>query len=251
LDYRVYDSNTDEYAQLTQIERARTDGAKALILCPLSPDLLRESLTSVQTAKIPLVLMSNDVPSYGGVLIVGDDYLMGYGPGALAGQIIQDEMNGEANVIILDYPDLPQIVLRADGIEAGIMSAAPDAHIVGRYRGATPEFAAASVRRLIEDGVKFEVIVSINDAGSFGAIRALEEAGIGPDEVFITSVDAEQLARRYIQDGYYIRGSVDVGREKFSRAAIDSITKLLAGGTIPERILVPPGEVITAESLER
>jgi ABC-type sugar transport system substrate-binding protein len=93
------------------------------------------------------------------------------------------------------------------------------------------------------------VIASINDAGSFGAIQALEEAGISPDEVMITSIDAEQLARRYIRDGYYIRGSVDAGRVQFSRAAIDTITKLLAGGTVPERILVPPGDVVTAQTL--
>jgi serine/threonine protein kinase/DNA-binding LacI/PurR family transcriptional regulator len=249
LDYRVYDSDTDDYAQLTQIERARTDGAKALIICPLNPDLLQESLAAVDAANIPLVLLSQDLPSFGGVQVLGDEYLMGYKPGELAGQIIRDEMGGEARVVVLDYPDLPHIVRRADGLEAGVLAMAPEATIVGRYLGATPDFAAASVRQLIADGVEFDVIVSINDAGSFGAIRALEEAGIGPDEVFITSVDAEQLARRYILDGYYIRGSVDVGREKFSHEAIDSITKLLAGGTLPERILVPPGDVITAEML--
>ncbi len=62
-------------------------------------------------------------------------------------------------------------------------------------------------------------------------------------------MDAEQLARSYIQRGYYMRGSVEVGREKFSRTAIDVITVMLAGGTVPERILVPPGDVITAEDL--
>jgi ABC-type sugar transport system substrate-binding protein len=248
LRYRVYDSDTDEYEQLTQIERARTDGAAAIIICPLNAELLDVSLKSIQASTLPLVIMSNQMPSYGGVLVAGDDYQTGYKPGELAGRIISEEMGGQADVIILDYPDLQYIVQRANGLEDGVLSQAPEAHIVGRYRGAVPEFAEASINALLEDGVHFDVILSINDAGSFGAINALENAGIGPDDVLIASVDAEQLARRYIREGYFIRGSVDVGRELFARAAVDIVTMLLAGATVPENVLVPPGEVITAQS---
>ncbi|MBE0690201.1 MAG: hypothetical protein IH587_08795, partial [Anaerolineae bacterium] len=54
----------------------------------------------------------------------------------------------------------------------------------------------------------------------------------------------------YIRNGYFMRASVDVGRERFSRAAIDVMIKLLAGATVPERILVPPGGVVTRAALE-
>ena len=46
----------DDYKQLTLIEQARLEGAKAIILCPLNPNVLSDSLTSVQSAEIPLVL---------------------------------------------------------------------------------------------------------------------------------------------------------------------------------------------------
>lgn len=249
LQYRVYDSDTDKARQIPLIERARADGARLLFICPLDVDLIHGTLTSAQQAGIPMVMLDSDMNTYGGIKLAGDDYLMGRSAGEAAGQIIRDEMGGEANVIILDYPDLPAIVERANGIEDGIKAIAPDANIIGRYRGATPDFALESVSQLLEDGVEFNVIASINDAGSFGAIRALEAAGIGADEVVITSVDAEALAREYILEGYYIRGSVDVGREQFSHAAVDAAVKLLAGSTLPEVISVPPGQVITRETL--
>ncbi|MBZ0298169.1 MAG: protein kinase [Anaerolineae bacterium] len=249
LAYRVYDSNTDPYNQLTQIERARADKARALIICPLDAALLDEPLKSVQAAGIPLVLLSADMASYGGVLITGDEYQMGFKAGQMAGQLITQELGGQGRFVILDYPDLPQLVVRADGLEAGVLSEAPNATLVGRYRGATPEFGKASISQLIAEGVQFDVIVSINDAGAFGAIQAMEAADITPDQVMITSIDAEQLARRYIREGYYLRGSMDVGREKFSRAAIDAVTKLLAGSQLPELVLAPPGEMMTAETL--
>jgi ABC-type sugar transport system substrate-binding protein len=249
LNYEIFDSNNNEYGQITQLERARAAGAGAFIVCPLSPDLLADALQSLDDADYPLVILSSDFASYGGVMVTGDEYLMGFKPGQLAGQIIAEEMDGEARVIILDYPDLPTLIRRADGLEEGVLSAAPNATIVGRYLGAVPDFAQESVAKLLNDGVEFDVIVSINDAGSFGAIEALEEAGIPSDDVVITSVDAERLARRYIEEGHYMRGSVVVGREEFSHAAIDAVIQLLAGGTLPERILVPPGDVITAANL--
>ena len=62
-------------------------------------------------------------------------------------------------------------------------------------------------------------------------------------------MDAEALARQYIAEDYYIRASVDVGREQHSRTAIDVTVKLLAGATVPETFLVPPGVAITKDDL--
>jgi ABC-type sugar transport system substrate-binding protein len=249
LNYRVYDSDSDRSRQIPLIERARAEGAGLLIICPLDITLLDTALTSAQGAGLPLVFLGSGIPSYGGVMLSGDEHAMGYAAGALAGQIIRDEMGGSANVVILDFPDLPSLVVRADGIEAGILEFAPDAAIIGRYVGATPDGGDQSISRLIADGVDIDVIASINDAGSFGAIRALEAANIMPDEVVITSIDAEVLALDHIREGHYMRGSVAVGRELFSRAAIDIAARLLAGATLPETIVVPPGDMVTAQTL--
>jgi ABC-type sugar transport system substrate-binding protein/tRNA A-37 threonylcarbamoyl transferase component Bud32 len=249
LRFRIYDSDTNAYREITQIEKARADGTTGLIICPLDPDLLSEALTSAQNAGIHMVIMHSGIPSYGGVLLAGDDYRMGLKAGRYAGQIIADEMDGQADVVILDYPDLPILVTRANGLEDGVLEFAPGAHFVGRYRGGTPELGEQSVSKLIADGVHFDVIVSINDAGAFGAITAMEKAGFDPESVIITSVDAEALAREYIKDGYFMRGSVQVDRREFARTAINAMVKLLAGSTVPETYLVPPGDMVTRETL--
>lgn len=251
LDFRVYDSDNDAYQQIVQIERARTDGAGALIVCVLDPDLLSETLAAVQEAGIPLVLNNvSGPPSYGGVVVAVDNYQLGLEPGRLAGKIVAEEMGGEADVVILDYPSLPIIVERADGMEAGLLEYAPNAHIVGRFLGGTAENGATSIHNLIVQGVAFNVILSINDAGTYGAISALEAAQIPPDAVIIVSVDAESMARQLIRNGHYLRGSVEVtGMESGARPSIYAAIKLLAGGSLAETLLVPPGKVITREAL--
>lgn len=251
VEARIYDSDTDSYKQLTLIEKARTDGAKGFIICPLDVKLLDTPLKSMQQAGLPVVIFDAGEEKYGAVLLQGSNYQLGLKPGRYAGQIIQNELGGKADVIILDYPDLPIIVERANGLEVGVRAMAPGVNIVGRYLGATRDFGKESVSKLLRDGVQFNVILSINDAGSFGAIDALVEAGIPPDEVIIVSVDAEALALRYIREGYYMRGSVEVGRTQLSKAAADSIIKLLAGATLPETLLVEPGDVVTKTILER
>lgn len=249
IDYRVYDPDSATDRQIPLIEKARTDGASLLIICPLDIDVLDNALTAAQNAGLPLVLLHSDIPNYGGVILSGDEYLMGRSAGELAGQLIADERDGQADVIILEYQQVPAIITRVNGIEDGLLEHAPDANIIGYYEGAIRENALRSVGELLATGTIPDVIVSINDAGSFGAIDALEAVGAEPDEVIISSIDAETLAREYIKDGYFIRGSVDVGREKFSRAAADVTVRLLGGATVPEQLLVPPGDVITAETL--
>lgn len=251
INMRVYDADNDAYGQISQIERARTDGVRALIVCPLDITLLDEPLRSAQAAGLPLVFMTSKIENYGGVLISGrPDYDMGYTAGQALGEILLAERDGRARIAILDFPSMPIIVDRANGLENGVKSVAPDVEIVGRYLGGTVESGQASIASLIEDDTAFDAIMSINDAGSYGAIKALEEADIAPEAVIISSIDAEPLARRYIGEAYYLRASLAVGRENFSRAAVDVMVKLLAGATVPENITAEGGDVITSENID-
>ncbi len=251
LPLHIYDSENDNYRQVTLIDRARTDGAVGIILCPLQIDLLKESLTAIQDAHFPLVIFSDQPPSYGGVLIGGDNYLIGLDPGRFAGEIIRDEMGGKADVIILDYPAIESIVARANGLEDGVKEFAPDANIIGRYTGGTVDDGKASVAKLIEEGVKFNVIVSINDAGSLGAIQAMQDAGWDCNSVTVVSLDAEALAQQYIREGCFMRGSVENSRKNPAQTMVDAMVQILAGSDIAETIIIPPGPIITKELLEQ
>jgi ABC-type sugar transport system substrate-binding protein len=248
LPVRVYDSDSDAYRQITELERARADGAKGIIICLLNATQMDLGLTSVQEAGLPLVISNPGDKLYGGIALASDEYALGQAAGRYAGQIIREEMGGHARVIVLDYPSLPSIVRRADGIVAGLLQQAPNATIVGRYPGGTVENGRDSASGLIADGVAFDVIASINDAGAFGAIEALEEAGFAPDSVAVVGIDAEARALEYIHEGYFMRGSVPVARELFSRGAVNGMVMLLAGETVPERVYLDPGEIVTRDS---
>jgi ABC-type sugar transport system substrate-binding protein len=251
LSFRPYDSQNDAYRQVTQLERARADGAVALIIFPCNVELLKESLGDAQAKGVPMVFAADSMSSYGGVMVGGDNYQLGVEPGRYAGQLIRDNLKGSARVVILDWPDLEYIVERANGLEDGIKEFAPRATVVGRYRGGTREIGKQSIAKLINEGIQFDVIASINDAGAFGAIDAMVEAGFDPKSVIVTSVDAEPLARQYILEDYFMRASVESSRIMTANALINSTVYELSGSTIQETVRVPAGRLVTKSVLEQ
>ncbi|MCS7072786.1 MAG: protein kinase, partial [Anaerolinea sp.] len=177
LPYRVYDAENDPYRQLTQIDQARTDGASALILCPLDLNLLSEPLSAVEAVHLPLVILSSGVENYGGVLLGGDDYQMGLTAGRAAGTIAPSVVGADLRAVVLGFPDLAVLVERARGLVDGLREVAPDAAIAAELLGGTRENGYRSIRQALADGLTFNVILSINDAGAYGAAEALREAG--------------------------------------------------------------------------
>ncbi len=92
------------------------------------------------------------------------------------------------------------------------------------------------VRDFLETGQKFDVIYSENDNMTFGAIRALDEAGItyGPDgDVIIISFDAVRQALQYCIDGK-IDLCVECNPLHGPRVA-DIIRRLEHGHTLPKK----------------
>lgn len=248
IGYRSYDSESDIYKQLAIIDQARLAGARAFILCPLSTDALDDSINSLQAANIPVVFVTMYNHPYG-VKLDSDNQNIGQRMGEFAAQIINNKWDGRANVLMLGFLGFPAAEARFDGIEAAIRALAPNATIIGRQQGYTREEAHNTVQRLIEEGVDINVILSTNDAGSMGAVDALEAAGISPNEVDIVSANAEAPVVDLIREGTYIRGSLAVRRDQLSLLAMYGIIKQLAGSTTPEMYTYPPGEMVTAQSL--
>ncbi len=254
LRFRVYDSQSDSYVQRREIEKALTDGASAFVLCPIDFEIIHDSLLAINERKLPLLsyhTLSEDVQAVFTAQGATND-AMGYTIGKAAGMHIRDVLGGEAQVVILDYPDVASVVERANGIVRGMKDFAPKVEVVARVVGGTRDFGRQSVERLLRDGVTFNVIGSINDAGAIGAIDALAAAEIAPDSVDIFSVDAEDLTVRYIRDGYYMVASLDVGRKPTAITSANMMVRMLAGDTVPEMVSIPlPDAPTTKASLTR
>jgi ribose transport system substrate-binding protein len=146
-------------------------------------------------------------------------------------------MGGEANVAILDYPDVANVVVRADAIRAELEAGAPNAVIVGNYLGGTTENGLNSMESALIEHPEINVVVSINDAGAYGAMQALQNAGV--TDAIIVGIDAEEQARELIAAGGMYRGTVDTSPAETGVMFANAAVRLLAGSEFPQNIAVP------------
>lgn len=238
LKVETFDSEIDIEKQISGIENFVASGAKAIIVCVFDPPSVESALQEAADAGVYIVQYAGrDAAAFGGVTISIEDEDLGRKAGEYAAQLIGEEMGGEANVAILDYPDVPNVVIRADAIRAAIEAGAPVAVIVGNYLGGTTEFGLQSMETALQEHPDINVVVSINDAGAYGALQALEAAGI--IDAIIVGIDAEPQAVEFIQSGTMYRGTVDTAPAETGKMTIDAVIKLLAGSTLPQNIRVP------------
>ncbi|MBN1265589.1 MAG: sugar ABC transporter substrate-binding protein [Anaerolineales bacterium] len=240
ISVETFDSEIDVERQISGIENFVSSGADVIVVCVFDPPSVQSALEEAAAAGVYIVQYAGrDAGAFGGVTISIEDSDLGKAAGEYAAQLINDEMGGAANVAILDYPDVANVVLRADAIAAAITELSPDAVIVGNYLGGTTENGLSSMETALQEHPEINAVVSINDAGAYGAMQALEANGNTAEDTIIVGIDAEPQAIEYINNDTMYRGTVDTAPAETGRMTIMAAVKLLAGSTLPQNIRVP------------
>jgi ribose transport system substrate-binding protein len=247
----IFDSAVQAEKQVMAIKNFTAKGAKVIVLCALDPDVLEPAVKEAEAAGVLFVQVAGPALAVKGISVGGEtdsNADLGCAAGEIAGGLIAEEKSGQATVAILDYPDLPQIVIRADNIEKCMLAKAPQAEVVGRFLGGTTENGLKSMIAALEQHPDIDVVVSINDAGAYGALTALQAANKDPQTTLIVGIDAEAKAKDLIRAGGYYRGTVDTSPAITGEIVINAAVKLLAGATVPQTVRVPVTKV-TLETL--
>jgi ABC-type sugar transport system substrate-binding protein len=248
LRIEVFDSETKADRQIAAIENFVSKGAQAIVLCVVDPKVVEKAVQEAANQGVYMLQYAGRDLAVNGIGISIEDADLGCAAGEIAGDLITTEKAGKAVVALLDYPSLPNVVERANQIEACLKQTAPDAKIVGRYLGGTPENGLASLENALQAQPDIDAVVSINDAGAFGAIKALEAAGKDPQTTIVVGIDADAQAKDLIKQGKFYRGTVDTSPELTGEMVVNAVIKLLAGSSAPKNVRVPVAK-ITRDSL--
>jgi ABC-type sugar transport system substrate-binding protein len=249
LKAEISDPQAKAEAQISAIENLVAAGAKVIMICVLDPAVVKPALQAAVDKGVYIVQTSGRESAINGIGISIEDSDLGCAAGELAGEAITSRLGGNATVAILDYPDLPNVVIRADNIEKCLKAKAANANIVGRYKGGTTDFGQTSMENALQAYPDINVVASINDAGAYGALTALEAAGKDPATTLIVGIDAEQNAKDLIKQGGMYYGTVDTNPGETGIMGINAAVKLLAAATIYKDIKVPVVKV-TADTLK-
>jgi len=249
LPVQVFDSETKADRQNVAIETFVAQGAKAIALCVIDPRVVENAVKEAAGKGVFMLQYAGRDLAVNGIGISVEDADLGCAAGEIAGDLITREKGGQANVAILDYPDLPNIVVRANKIEECLKQKAPGAKIMGHYLGGTAENGLKSLENALQAHPEIDVVASINDAGAYGAIKALEAAGKDSRQTIVVGIDAEAQAKDLIKQGKFFRGTVDTSPTQTGEMVMQAVVKLLAGSTAPKNVRVPVTK-ITEDSLK-
>jgi ribose transport system substrate-binding protein len=234
----VFDPQAKAESQISAIENFVSAGAKVIVICVLDPAVVGPAIQSAVDAGVYIVQTSGRESAINGIGISVEDSDLGCAAGELAGEAVTSVLRGQATVAILDYPDLPNVVIRADNIESCLKETAPAVTIVGRFKGGTTDFGQTSMENALQAYPDINVVASINDAGAYGALTALEAAKKDPTKTVIVGIDAEAHALELIGAGGMYYGTIDSNPSATGVMAIDAAMKLLAGATVQKNIKV-------------
>ncbi len=239
LKTQVVDYQFDAAKGVSGIESLVSQGVKYMVVVLTDPPAMIGAVQAAEASGVTVVQFAGaQVADQGkGFSVAIDDKDLGTVAGEAAAQIAQAQK--ATQIALLDFPSQPNVVIRADAMAAAIKAGAPKAQIVARVTGGTQAAGQSASETLLQKYPKLDGIVSINDAGAYGAVQAFKGAGRTGKDAFVVGCDAESKARQQIASGGIFKATVDTQPTLTGQASVDLIGKLLAGQDVAQYTNVP------------
>jgi len=152
--------------------------------------------------------------------------------------------------ILLSRPDSQPATLDPSSLEqlsngqpllSGLHRNAPNAHIIARLKGGTGELGQKNLADcLAKTGAVIpDVLLSINDPGSLGAIKTLQNTPQLKNDIAIFSIDGDPQTLADLKDGHYYQGIVTIDPRANADQAVNSAIHQLSGS--PFKHILDPG----------
>ena len=236
----ICNSQTNADQALQCFEGFVQDGVAAIITTSSSATVGSAAADAISQGIIVVQVTGLDLGASGAVGISVDNLSIGLEEGRSAGAFAAQKWPGEqVQTIILDYPDIPDLVARADAIQQGLGESNPNVNVVGRYLGGLAENAVASTETAFTAFPDIRLVTGINDGGDLGAYQYLDQAGKTADDVAIFGIDCDPAAVALIDQGTMYKGCVDTNPSGTGMLAANAIAKLMAGSDVPNSLEVP------------
>lgn len=237
----IFDAQEDPSRELQGVESFISKGAIAILDDSLGGDAITAQIEQAIDRGITVVQLANRTFAESGAITVAvDNITIAEAAGTAAGEYAAANYPGIAvQTALLDYPDIPVLVERADAIEASMLAAHPETSIVGRFLGGTADNGQTSMETALQAHPGIQAVVGINDAGNLGAYQALISSGRDLTDVFIFGIDCDPQAVDLIDEVTIYKGCVNTNPLATGELGVDAFALLFIGETVPATIEVP------------
>lgn len=233
----VVDAQNNPINQVNAIENFITSGVDAIIINPVDLQATAPTIKKAMEQGIKIIAYGVEIPDYDSLLILENEVL-GKKIGDQAGKWINEKLGGNAEVAILNYPTIPELVKREKGVVDAIKAAAPNAKIVATGAAATPAEGIKVMENILQAHPNIKVVAALGDGGALGAAEAVKAAGKDTAEFFIVGADASDEALAKIKEGSVLRATIDTEGHFHGKMLVEMALKSIKGEKLEKKVFV-------------
>lgn len=246
------DAQSDATKQVTQIENFIQSGMDAIIVCAVESNAVAAVTKKAQDEGVYVVGYTQTLENCDAQYLV-DPYNTGYACGKRAAEWINENYGDEEIVewALMDLPEFPEIIERANGIKAGMEENAANAKLVATASALTSEEGVKNAETFLQAHPEIKAICCIGGGGSVGGNEGIKSAGITDfKSVGLFGIDATENEILNIINEDPQKSSISLGGGKaHGRALVDITADLLNEKTV-EKDQFMPIDVIDASNAQ-
>lgn len=235
MNYVACESNVSK--QIMQIENFVSRGMDVIIVHPADPEGIEAACREARAAGVKVISWDDDIEN-ADVRWLIDNKALGYEVGKQAAKFIEEKHGGKAEVAILNYPQLPVLLARGNGIREAITELSPKSKIVAETSAINPDEGITKMETIFQSNPNVKVVACIGGGGSVGANEAAKAAGKATGDFGVFAVDATKPELDAIKNGEAVKMSVIVTGtdEDVAKTVYGFVSKLAGGEEVPERV---------------
>ncbi len=217
----VSDAKYDAATQYGQVENYLALGVDAMLIAPVDSKSISTLVAKAKSKKIVVVSEAQPIANADANIIV-NEYNYGVAGGTNAAKWINEKLGGKAEVAIIAQDNVEAVIKRGNGIEDTIKKLAPNAKIVSRQAGDTPEQAMKIAETVMQAHPNVKVFQAVNDSGALGVYAAIKAMGKNTSDFYIGGADATAEALSKMKEkGSVYRSTIDIDPYGTGKKCVD------------------------------
>lgn len=249
MTYVACDSNIT--TQIQQVENFISNKVDVILCHPADPKGIENVLKQARAAGIKVISWDDKLENCDLAYVI-NNYDLGKMIGEEAAKWINTKLGGQAEVAVLDWPQLPILLERANGIVDAIKKNAPKAKIVAQQPAIDAAGGQSKMEAIFQAHPNVKVVACIGGGGAVGANEAAKEARKITPDFGIFAADATQQELEAIKNNEGNRMSVMITGGPVTMAKeIYGLIKKVASGEKVDKIFYRKIFPVTIENVAK
>jgi ribose transport system substrate-binding protein len=226
----VASAGMDVNKQINNIENLLASRIQVLVVCPVEPKALEDSLKKAQEAGIKVVGLASDELKNVDTILTASNKMMGTLVGERISKWINEKLGGNAEVGLMLLTTNSGLTERGIALEEAIKKNSPNVKIVSKQEALSVADAQKVAENMLTANPNMQVIAAIEDYMALGAYEAAKAAGRAKGDFLISgSGGIPEVLAKMKETGSVLRVTLDMGAESSKKSLVDSILKLYKG----------------------